>query len=294
MSMQKKLLIIFINIILVLNVVIITDWIFCTGEFYKVIYPMTPVYDNGREENDLPINKNKGSIVTVGDSFTFGDFINQEDTFSYKLQQKTQRKTYNRGYSGGGVQHVLYQLEYSDFFNNLSPEPEYIIYTFIGDHARRIYVNYIAGISNQKNLRYSNKNGKLVLNNLDVTPVDKIKVSMLAKKIEDLSFKLKSNNTKFDFLKMHILECKKIIDKKYKKTKFVVLVYNPNLDLHIQKPFYSNRWGELEKEGIKVIRLDDKKYDYLNTKDYLAEDDIHPSGKAWDEITDIVIKELNL
>ena len=250
--------VIIINILLIINFLIIFDWFSCVNVFYHVLYPNVPTYITGREENNLPFDKNKKSIITIGDSFTFGYSIGQEDTLSYKLQKSTNRKTYNKGYSGTGIQHVLYQLDKSNFFNSNGIEPEYIIYTFIGDHMRRMYVDYLAYNSNCKNLRYVVKDNKLTLLPLDVNFMDKIKVTILGKKFNNLLFSLKNNDEKFDLFKKHVLKCKEIINKKYSNTKFVIIVYNPNIDTHNHKPYYTNRWHELQKEGIIVIRFDEK------------------------------------
>ena len=286
--------VIIINILLIINFLIIFDWFSCVNVFYHVLYPNVPTYITGREENNLPFDKNKKSIITIGDSFTFGYSIGQEDTLSYKLQKSTNRKTYNKGYSGTGIQHVLYQLDKSNFFNSNGIEPEYIIYTFIGDHMRRMYVDYLAYNSNCKNLRYVVKDNKLTLLPLDVNFMDKIKVTILGKKFNNLLFSLKNNDEKFDLFKKHVLKCKEIINKKYSNTKFVIIVYNPNIDTHNHKPYYTNRWHELQKEGIIVIRFDEKEYNYLTTKNYIADDGYHPSGKAWDSLLPLIIKKLNL
>ena len=250
---------------------------------------------NGRQENNLYFNKNKGDIITIGCSFVYGHYIEDEDTLAYKLQESTKRRVYNLGYRGTGIQHVLWQIENTDFFKRDDINPEYVIYVFISDHMRRMYANYLLESSREKYLRYKLKNNKLVPNKwLEKEFLDYIKVFRISKKINDLMYILKSNDTKFDFYKLHIERAKKSLNKKYPNTKFVIVIYNPNLDTHKLPPFRTTRWKELENEGFIIIDFSGPEYEYLEEEEYLSGDGHHPSGKAWDALVPIIKEKLNL
>lgn len=63
-------------------------------------------------ENLNKKNGNKKSIVLFGCSYTYGDGLSEEETFSLQLYKSTKGyDVYNYGISGGGVQHMLYLLK---------------------------------------------------------------------------------------------------------------------------------------------------------------------------------------
>ena len=85
-----------------------------------------------------------------------------EDTFGYIFSQEAKRPVYNRAYPSWGVQHMLYQLKKGEIFNEL-PEPEYVIFNYISDHARRTQKIVYDAFSDGGYLRYKeNKDGKMV------------------------------------------------------------------------------------------------------------------------------------
>ena len=238
------------------------------------------------------INSKKQPIVLVGCSFTYGTGLENEQTFANKLQRYTKRKVYNRGRPCWGIQHTLYQLRNDTFFKEIKP-PEYIIYVFIDDHIRRMYVDYFAYVSSVKYLKYQQYNGKLKQNISTVTPIDYLKVTMLYKKAVDKYIQYKCSDEKFELLELYLIESKKEVDRLYNGTKFVVIKY-PSVDLHGFKPYETDRWKELENKGFIIIDFDKKLQDKLISKEYLAYDGIHPSEKAWDIIIPIITKKLNL
>ncbi len=294
-----------VNIFFCLFIFVFFDWFIIISQCYDVKVGETlGIFNaNDRMETDLPYDTSKGSIVTMGCSFTYGSGIEDNETLAYKLQKLTMRKTYNRGYPATGIQHVLLQLQNSEFFNNkqiISPPPEYFIYVFISDHMRRLYLNYFdfsyfSFINTLKYIKYEKSiNNQLTLNHWDKKEFsDYIKVSCLAKKFNDLMYKIKSNDELFDFFKLHLIESKKLIDDKYKNAKFIVIVYSPELDTHGFRSFRTERWNELETEGFKVIRFDGKEYEYLKDEEFIS-DGFHPSGKAWDMLVPEIIKQSNL
>ena len=159
--MKNTAKIISINIILLINVILLFDWLLLAINQYKV----SPVDINWtlkttpRLENYLPYNPNKKSIVTIGDSYVIGELIPPEDTLSYKLQSLTGRKTYNYGMTAHGIQHVLYKIQNSWFFKQKDLNPEYVVYVFIADHLNRMYKNYYFFLGSTKYLRYEKMRG---------------------------------------------------------------------------------------------------------------------------------------
>lgn len=294
--MKKILNIILINLFLLIVLFLIVDYISVFVQFYQ------PYYAEGldipaRLENNLDYDKDKKSIITVGCSFTYGEDINMEDTISYKLQQLTKRKVYNTGRTSWGPQFVLRDIQLGEVFNKreIIP-PEYVIYTFISDHIRRIYTDYFTTTENTIYDLYKIKNNQLVLNPPKVRLINYLKITMAWKRLNWLLYCSTSNDAKFDRLKLYVLAIKDEISKKYPGAKTVVVVYHPEADSkqHEIKPFRTERWSELEEKGIQVIRFDTPEYDFLMDYDYLAHDGAHPSAKAWDVLVPEIAKRLGL
>lgn len=293
-DINKYVAIIVVNIAIFLILILLADWFFLAKVNYKIKLSYNENWNlTHRTENNLKFDRTKQPIILMGCSYTFGFLLNDKQTISYQLQKYSKRQIYNLGRNGGSVQTVLWQLENLNFFND-KLNPEYIIYIFMTDHLRRMYANYSFLLENNKSLqtyKYSRK--KLIPLKQNINFLDYIKVSYFAKKLNNFIFMFKSDNQKFNLLKIYLKEIKKKIIEKYPNAKFVVIVYKdiPNATI---KPFHTNRWSELEHEGIKVINLDTNEYNFLKQKEYLAIDGIHPSSKAWERLIPIISKELKL
>lgn len=112
---------------------------------------------DGFRRIENPLSK-KNPIILFSCSFTYGNGLEDNETFSYMLGKLTGRPIYNRSKGGWGVQHMYYQLQNKDFYkifinsnsqltsahkqtsvsNANYPNVDYIIYTFIYSHFSRI------------------------------------------------------------------------------------------------------------------------------------------------------------
>lgn len=296
MSFRKCIRFFALSLIGLIVLLLAFDEISTCFQYYR------PIYLNGymtdRIENTLDYDKNKKSVILLGCSFTYGETIYDTENFSYKLQELTHRKVYNKGNPSWGPQFVLRDIQKSDFFNNQEiVEPEYAVYTFITDHLRRIYTDYFSIDNDGIFDLYQIKNNRLVLNDEKVRFANYIKISTLVKRLNWLWFNMLSDNQKFDRLKLYIFTIKEELEKRYPGIKLVVIVYNPNADTttHHLKPFRTERWSELEQAGIIVIRFDSPEYDFLQKEEYLSEVDYqHPGPKVWETLTPVIARKLNL
>lgn len=100
----------------------------------------------------------KAPIVLFGCSFTYGAELENNQTFSYKLAQKTGRPVYNRGLNGLGVQHMLFQLQDKSFYE-IIPKPEYVVYVFMEGHIQRITTPVVPSFPNCYTAFYKNSRG---------------------------------------------------------------------------------------------------------------------------------------
>lgn len=277
---------------LLIDLFILIDWGMLAQKYY-FIRKFELIPKSKRTEFQLPYNPKLKPIVIDGCSFTYGHAIEVYESFGYKLQQKTKRKVYNYGISSNGIQHVLYRVQHMPLTND-NQEPEYLIYTYINDHLRRFLTDHDFYSWTVKRSIYKVKGNHLVLRTEEVTPFDYLKMTHLWQNFAYKRFNMMSFDQKFDIFEIYAREIQSSLQKKYPHTKLVIIVYYPTVDSHgvIAK---TDRWSELEKEGIIVIRFDTPEYKFLETQEYLsAFDNIHPNGKAWDKLVPIIIKKLNL
>lgn len=204
------------------------------------------------------------------------------------------RSVYNRAISAWGVQHMLYQLKREDFYKEV-PEPEYVIYIYIGDHISRMYkYNYIFDSRGYNYLKYNKVFGKLKEENrLQKIPYSRIYNDIILCSIAKI---LESNflNFAFDFFEKHLLECKKEMEKHWENTKFIIL------DYECEEPLFSTKNNvlskknirRLEKEGFIVIKTSELTDVKLDERYYVDANDHHPNEAAWDLITPLFVKKL--
>ena len=239
----------------------------------------------------LYYNKKK-PIVLFGCSYTYGLHLSPDQVFSYKLAHQTKRPVYNRAWQGWGIQHMLEQTTHKEVFENI-PEPEYIIYTFIDDHFRRLYISHISPydfLTKDQYLNYELKNEKLIKK----TNKNKIKTfisnTYIAKTIREYQLQKFINNQrlsnkKIDFALLHFLESKKNIDNYWKNTKFIVFFYD---DTTMNKILAS----KLEENGFITITSKELTKEDLSNEKYCF--DNHPTEEAWDLLTPLIVEKLEL
>jgi|GEM_PF-1301040 len=246
-------------------------------------------------------DKNKKSIILFGCSFVEGDFLEPEETFGYKLAKLTGRTVYNRGFSGSGPEVMLWQTRNNKFYDDINKEPEYAVFVYINDHLRRIYFNTY-GLDLRVYAGYK-KNGNSLI---EYVPKDiqMHRFNFMRKRTEErlYSSNLLKNEYKdkhFNFLKLHLEETRKELQKRYPNIKFIIIKYPQKLLREgmvldtVKYAFYTDRWKELEDEGFIIYDLD-KKLNVDITNDEYSLPDQHPNEKAWDVITEQLVKDFNL
>ena len=139
---MKYIKIVLINIFLIVFIFIFFDWLLYSMFYFEKVKPIdiSLVLDKTRKFiQPLDYSPDKRPIVVMGCSFANGFGLEQKDTLAYKIQKFTKRQTFNYSKNGHGIQHVLYKIQNSNFFNEINPDPEYVIYVFMDDHLRRMY-----------------------------------------------------------------------------------------------------------------------------------------------------------
>lgn len=239
------------------------------------------------------LNYKKKSVVIFGCSFAYGFMLDDKDTFSYKLSRLTHRPVYNRASTAWGVQHMLKQVRDEEFYKTV-PEPDYVIYLFIYDHFRRLYVlSFMSGdmLRDILYLRYKDKNGRLEEINYNNDLLNHLKCLYIVQKfhhfiVNNFIVNSKHIEKNFDFAVEHFSQSKEEMEKHWKNTKYYVLIYNDFVNVDIFK-------SKLEKSGFNVIKLKDLSGINLESEEYQI-DGNHPNAKAWELLTPMVIKEIGI
>lgn len=233
----------------------------------------------------------KSPIILVGCSYTYGLALSENETFSYLLSKYTGRDVYNLGIGGRSPRTILYLMRENFNYtktnllkNNLNIE--YIIYTYIPDHKRRLYVNLICNdIPCYKTIKKDNNK------HLKFVNCNSLKKTYIYRNIMELVYRYKMLNTPkemFDIFTLYIKEIHREIQSNFhfnnKKTKFVILVYDEEA---------IDDWNILKRDDIIVIRIKEDLNINISDKKYKLLDN-HPNAKAWQDIVPALVKKLDL
>ncbi len=80
----------------------------------------------------------KPSIILFGDSYAFGDGLEDNETLAYFLSGDAELNVYNYAFQGYGTQGMLANLEREGFSNEIKMQPVAAIYVYISDHIKRV------------------------------------------------------------------------------------------------------------------------------------------------------------
>ncbi len=247
----------------------------------------------GRKPDGLEY-KNKIPIVVFGCSFAYGQYLNFNQTFSYKLAHLLKRPVYNRAIVGGGFQHMYFQsadFGRKAFFNDIK-DTDTVIYIMIRDHYRRTVLDYFNIPDLGRQLTYSYKNGRFKINNNKF--INLLKSSYTFKSLNRIyadNYVLNPNHAEIltDTAVRYFELTRNKLEKHYNKhIKFCIILYEsweiPHKKLLIKK---------LQDKGFIVISTNDIFKEDLTLPKYLA-DNGHPTEYTWDLLTPKLIKALNL
>lgn len=108
-------------------------------QIYDVIYNIDQIGNRFTpNKGTIPLDTNN-AILFIGDSFTFGEGLNDDETLSYFLQESTLRSAINTGMHGYGAHQALKILEDEKIYRQRTngKAVKAVIYRFILDHINR-------------------------------------------------------------------------------------------------------------------------------------------------------------
>lgn len=256
---------------------------FSTKNFEK--YFTTNVYKNSE----------KRPILFLGCSYAQGIGLKNYETFAYKLSQKSQRTTYQRAISGGGIQLALHQFEVGEM-KSAVPDAEYIIYVYLDYHISRLYSYQLDYIETEVNQRYKLSGKHLIKINQPIFPYYYSLFSV--KNIQELIETVSSSKEYADFELFNAVmkELMSQAKKNYKDVKFAILLYPSANYIHSDNrdilPNYEI--DKLKQMGFIVFDAEDMTELPIRSEKYRLNDKDHPNGKAWSAIVDGVVEHLHL
>ena len=229
------------------------------------------------------LNYKKKPILFLGCSYVFGVLLDEENTISSQISKKTKRPVYNWGYPAWGIQHAYYMI---DKMPKIEPDPEYIFYIHIKDHMRRMYEN-LKFDDDAEYLQYKIKNGKLerIDNRYNLFDNSHF-LSMLKRNFFDYYATSKKS---LKYFLSYACCLQNEIREKYPNSKFVIIIYDCMSEEFI-KELKKNNINVFYLKDIKDFNYDDEKYKLSKEVDYFR----HPNEKAWDVVSDAIIKEYHL
>ncbi len=87
----------------------------------------------------VPVNDTASKhVLFFGCSFTYGEGVNDEETFAYRLgTQRADLQIHNYAYSGYGPQQMLAKLEYGRLHQYVTEPDGYLVYVLLPEHVYR-------------------------------------------------------------------------------------------------------------------------------------------------------------
>lgn len=249
----------------------------------------------GRSPDGLEY-KNKKPVIIFGCSYAYGYKLKKEQTFSYKLARILKQPVYNRSVSACGLQHMLKQVSSKEFYEEV-PQPDKIIYIFIPDIYRRMFINGRLGICEDSfYLHYTEKNGILTEDSYK-NPV-KIFINSLYfstwlkdKKIRYILDNQKNADEITDLALLYFLQTRTEIQKNYKSNpKFIIFFWQHPKQFDIYKKILKNK---LLANGFYVIEKEDlTDEDLFASKCFIAPNDFHPNESVWNLLTPLIADKI--
>lgn len=222
-------------------------------------------------------------ITIFGCSFAQGQFLENNQTFSYKLSKLLKRPVYNRAVNGQGFGEMYYQSELPEFYSEV-PKSDTVIYVMIDDHYRRSYINTISILDRYFLLHYKVRNKELKFEDYK-NPFMNFFKSLYISKYTNLMYaeKFVSKDENADKITndalLYFTKTRENLEKKWGKINFYVLLYG-------KIRFEEELTEKLEQNGFVVIKTSNlTSADLENDTKYIIENNGHPTEKAWDLLT---------
>lgn len=169
-----------------------------------------------------------------------------------------------------------------------SKTPEYVFYTYMFDHLRRIQVKIFMPITIYREIVYKKeKNNNLILQD---TFCNGYRISSLPSFFEEQCVRYKIHNKKDETLKLfelYIRKTKELLAKNNPNIKFIIINYK------IYEDYYYDKIDTMFEDDKNIIVLDIR--DYVSEKIMFSNPNInHPLGTVWSKAIPQFVEKFNL
>ena len=273
-------------------------------EYYSGMIEFRPAVDPCENGRACPKKK---PIVAFGCSFTWGQGLEEHQTWPHKLAHAMKRPVINLGYQGWGIQHMLWMLESGWGGVEEMEEPEFAIFMFIPDHVRRLSSLFGVGIDMTLSTiyrtypypTYVESGGRLVpkkyprwlkgFHFLGWFDYKWISNKLWGVNSYGISLNPRIMIEMAELTKAHFIQAQEAMKKRWPNARMVVL----NFGFYFDDKGFGYIWDRLEDRGIKVFNLRDLTGVDLKAKEWSLDfDPVHPSEKAWDLAVPLIMREL--
>ena len=249
----------------------------------------------GRDfQEELKYDEKLSPIVLFGCSFALGIYLEDEQTFAYKLSQLSHRNVINRAVGGGSLSHMLYQTQ-SDYLYKKVPYSNDVIYILIDESTIRLLLDFYLITLKDFNLHYKKVNNDLVLVEYKNPFLNLFKSLYLVKVYQQYKIYKYVNDEKnseeiSDLELLYFIKARENLENRWNtKVNFNVIIYN-NGCIKALKPLKE----KLAANGFNVIDTNDLTDEILTEGKYIIPNDGHPTEDAWDLLTPLIYKKLKL
>ena len=256
---------------------------------------------------DSHFKHKKKPIMLIGCSYTFGQSLDDDDTFASQLQRLTGRWVYNLGVIGQDIVISDMLLHEEEKVQQIKEKPEYIIYTYMFHQMERIPRKHYYD--------YYRKNGWIASQKYN--PLYNLYTYKYFKnrQFEDELWNDKEHIQHQKIFLKTLEHTKQVTDRMYPNSKFIFLIYSDvngdigdgildsvNGELYRMEQLFkildSKEFRKkIEKMGIEVVTTEELIGRKMDRFDERVPDDPnrpHPSAKAWGEILPKLAKKYKL
>lgn len=232
--------------------------------------------------------KTKAPIILFGDSYTW---LFNEKGLQKNISYYTNRTVFNFAYWGWGAQHTYYLINnpllYKIINANSKIPPEYAVYTYIRDHRNRLFPVMDYYLDIEPYLTYEMKDNKLQIKKYNF--FHKLLFRFFSYRYISKKYQIKSDKERYDELYNLVSQSYFELKKHYPNIKYIVFEYYQDKNiLKVEDEFFK----KLEKIGIKVISSKELTKENLLDKQYTIDDGYHPNEKAWELLSKPLAKEI--
>ena len=236
--------------------------------------------------------KGKKPILLFGCSYGLGQYLDFNQTFSYKLAHTLKRPVFNRSIHGGGLVQMYLQTQQKNFYKEIEPTDD-VIFIMIHDHYRRMFLEYHCMLDIYVLPQYKLKNGKLIYYDYN-SKIKNFYRALYSRKLinhiqtEKYVYNDKNADKITTLAATYLIKTKKTLEKKWnRKINFTVIFYEPVDILYKDKLVQ-----KLEANHFKTFSTKDLTNEDLMSTKYFMSENYHPNENAWNLLTPLIIEKM--